>query len=309
MTTIDSAKTNRGKIKKLIWLVSGLLAINLIFLFYFLSFTPTETAFSPTPSLPENNNLKVIFLDVGQGDAILIQTEAQQNILIDGGPDSQIIYKLDQYIPLTSRKIDLAVLTHADPDHLNGLIEVLKRYKVKQVMETGLEDNDLGYREWKKLIQEKQIPKILTFAGQIINLNENLKLEVLSPSKELHEKSSNNLTSIVAKLSLNQVTFLLTGDAPKEIEQDLIQRKIDLKSDVLKVGHHGSKTSTTLEFLKAVKPKYAVISVGENNKFGHPSLRVLKNLEKVNAQILRTDQMGDIIFTTDGEKLEWQTTE
>jgi competence protein ComEC len=278
--------------------VGGLLLVNLILIGYFLFLQPNPSHFN-------DHNLKVIFLDIGQGDSSLIQTPNKQNILIDGGPTRGIIYKLDKYIPLTNRKIDLMILTHPDPDHLSGLVEVLKRYQVNQVAYTGVDDPDPLYSEWKKIIEEKKIPTMIIDKKQILKLNEQTILEFLWPEKSLVGKSfkDDNYGSIVNKLVFGQVKFLFTGDATIEVEKELIRNNENLLTDVLKVGHHGSKTSTSLEFLEKVKPKYAVISVGKNN-FGHPSFRVLTNLEKIKAKILRTDEKGDIIFTTDGRELE-----
>lgn len=291
------------KIFKIIFrIVIGLLAVNLILLGYFLFF-------QSTPANLENNNLKVIFLNIGQGDAILIQTPLsttdRQNILIDGGPDRRIIYKLDKYIPITNRKIDLMILTHPDPDHLNGLVEVLKRYKVNQVIFNGVEDPDPAYLEWKRIIREKNISARVIDRQQNLEIDENLFLEFIWPQQNLVGKSfkDDNPYSIVNKLIFGQIKFLFTGDATKEVEANLIKENTSLMADVLKVAHHGSKSSTSLEFLEKVKPKYAVISVGHNS-FGHPSFRVLRNLEKIGAQILRTDEIGDIIFITDGNNLK-----
>ncbi|MGB9680675.1 MAG: ComEC/Rec2 family competence protein [Minisyncoccia bacterium] len=292
-----------GIIRKFIVLISGLLFINIVLLGYFLFLNKSVSV-----SEIENSRLRVIFLNIGQGDAALIQTPAGQNILIDGGPDKKIIYKLDKYIPITNRKIDLMILTHPDPDHLNGLVEVLKRHQVNQVIYNGINDPDPTYLEWKKIIQEKQIPMTIIDKKQILKINEQIILEFIWPQKSLVGQSlkDDNYGSIVSKLIFNQIKFLFTADATKEVEDELIKINENLAADVLKVSHHGSKSSTSLEFLEKVRPKYAVISVGRNN-FGHPSFRVLRNLKKIGTQILRTDEKGDIIFISDGEKIKIKT--
>ncbi len=280
---------------RLILAVSILLFVNLVILGYF-SFTSGQP----------KGELRVIFFDIGQGDSALIQTPRRQNILIDGGPDRSLIFKLDKYIPLTARKIDLMILTHPDPDHLYGFVEVLRHWQVGKVAYTGTDDNYPFYLEWLKLIKEKEIPTMIITRPQILKLGDEISLEFLWPIENLKGKSfrDNNPTSIVNKLVFNKVKFLFTGDIDKGVESKLIELGADLKADVLKVGHHGSKYSSGLEFLKKVGAFYGVISVGKDNTFGHPSFRVLKNLEKAGYKILRTDEMGDIIFITNGEELK-----
>jgi competence protein ComEC len=290
---------NEKKLKISIKVIFYLVILNLVLVGYFFFLNQNS-------KIDLNDKyLKIIFLDVGQGDSILIQTPVAYNILIDGGPNSNLVYKLDKYVPINNRKIDLMILTHPDPDHLIGLIEVLKRYKVNYVAYTGVSDPDLAYLEWKKLIKEKQIPTIIIDKKKNLKLDEKINLEFLWPQENLVNKSfdDDNYNSIVCKLIFDQIKFLFTADIPKEVEEKLIELKEDLEADVLKVAHHGSKDSTSLEFLNFVKPKYAVISVGRN-KFGHPNFRVLSNLKKIRANILRTDFLKDIIFITDGKELK-----
>ena len=282
--------------KIILFIIGTLLVVDLIILGYW--------SVLINGNIPEGN-LRVVFLDIGQGDAALIQTSEQQNILVDGGPDKNIIYKLDQYIPFNNRKIDLVILTHLDSDHLTGLIEVLKRYPVKKIISNGLKGFDSITLEWERLIQKKNIPQQIADIPLNIMLDDKTLIEFLWPNQNLlkESKGDDNFTSLVFKLIHGNNSFLFTGDVPKEVEEVLVATEKDLKADVLKAGHHGSKYSSTKEFLSKVEPKYGVISCGENN-FGHPSLRVLKNLENVNAEILRTDQLGDIIFLSDGQYLE-----
>ncbi|MBL7141962.1 MBL fold metallo-hydrolase [Patescibacteria group bacterium] len=280
-----------------IYIIGGLLLINLVFLGYSIVFLKGN--------IPEEN-LRVIFLDIGQGDAVLIQTSEQQNILVDGGPDKSIIYKLDKYMPINNRQIDLMILSHSGLDHLAGLVEVLRRYQVNSVIGNGLEDFSPAYLEWISLIQEKDIPRLIINQGEIISLSDQVSIHFFWPDQELIKglTGSDNFASLVFKLIHHNNSFLFTGDATKETEEELIKAGYDLRTDVLKVGHHGSKYSSTLEFLQKVQPEYGVISVGVDNNFGHPSLRALKNLEKVKAEVLRTDQLGDIVFLSDGRELE-----
>jgi len=286
----------RCGIKWSIWIIAGLFFANLVLVGYFVVFSVN------------NNDLKVIFLDVGQGDSILIQTAKRQNILIDGGPDQNIIYKLDKYIPFFQRKIDLMILTHPDPDHLNGLVAVLRRYKVIQAIDNGNGDASPAYAEYINLIQLKNIARFIISQPQKINF-ERLSLNFFWPAKNLISEpiKDDNFASIIFKIVDDKNSFLFTGDATEETEAMLINSGQNLEADVLKVGHHGSKYSSMIEFLEKIKPKFAIISVGADNKFGHPSLRAIKNLETVGAKILRTDEKGDIIFTSDGQQLKIKT--
>lgn len=243
---------------------------------------------------------RVVFFDIGQGDSILLQTDARQNILIDGGPDNTVVYKLGKYLPFWDRKIDLLVLTHPDADHITGLMEVIKRYKIKKILATGVIHTLPVYTELMQEIKEKNIPVI-----QPKDVDEfifsNLVLQILWPKYNLWAKVYNdelNDTSIVLKaVFASSSSILLTGDLTKDKEKKLIRLYgFKLSSQVLKVGHHGSKTSTSREFLKIVKPDKAVISVGRNNRYGHPAFRVLKYLREYKIKIFRTDESGDIMF-------------
>ena len=252
--------------------------------------------------------LEVIFFDVGQGDAIFIETPSYHQILIDGGPDSTILEKLSKEMPFWDRSIDLIILTHPERDHLTGLIEVLEKYKVENILWTGIVRDTAEYKEWKKLIEEEKAEIFIAKAGQKIScLTWQIKqcdLEILQPFESLEGKEfkDSNNTSIISKLVFGKNSFLFTGDAYKDVEGKLINKEAEIDSDVLKVAHHGSKTSSSEEFLKAVSPEIAVISVGRENKYGHPNEEVLELLEKYGIRVLRTDKDGDIKIISDGNK-------
>jgi competence protein ComEC len=255
-----------------------------------------------------DGKLHVSFLDVGQGDAILIQTPNGQDILIDGGPDPQKInLELSKKLPFWDRTIDLVICTQPQADHITGLVEVLQRYKVKQVLEPGVSYNSSIYQEWCNLVEENQIKQDKAQAGQEVDLGNGVKLEVLNPPVSLWEGTSDDVDNngVVLRLSWGQVSFLFTADIREEVEFGLIGQRANLKSTVLKVSHHGSKTSTTSQFLAAVDPEAAVISVGEDNPFGHPSPEVVERLinRLGEGNFYRTDEDGTIEFITDGEKL------
>jgi competence protein ComEC len=254
----------------------------------------------------ESKALEVDFLDVGQGDAILIKTPDHERILIDGGPSGAVVNKLGENLPFFDKKIDLIILTHPHADHLDGLIEVLKRYEVKKILSTGVTHTTPDYLAWLEEIKKQNVPMEIAVAGQTIDFGGGVKMEILYPSEGLAGKSVENLnnTSIVAKLIFGQTSFLFTGDAEAEAEENLLAENFDLRADVLKVAHHGSKSSTSDSFLEKVRPKFAVISVGADNQFGHPSVMTLKRLEKIGAEILRTDEDGDVKIVSDGQKVE-----
>lgn len=249
--------------------------------------------------------LEVHFFDVGQGDAILIRTPANQNIIIDGGPDNSFMAKLGQALPFYDKTIDLMILTHPHDDHIFGLVEVLKRYQVNQVLYTGVLHPTQAYLDWLSIIKEKEIPLRIALAGQEFVFDE-VKLKIIYPFKDFTNQKVENLnnTSIVTQLIYSDVKVLFTGDLEFEAEEGIIQSSIiNPQSLVLKSGHHGSGTSSSEEFLKKIMPKYAIIMAGKDNKFGHPSLRTLARYERLNTKVFRTDLNGDILLQTNGHEV------
>ena len=254
-----------------------------------------------------DDNLHISFLDVGQGDAILIQRGNQQ-VLVDGGPSPQAIsLGLGSKMPFWDRTIDLVILTHPSADHVTGLVEVLQRYQVKQVLYPDLDFESDIYGEWLRVIEEKDIERTLAQAGQQIDLGEGVVIKVFNPPIPPLTGTESDIDNngVVLHISLGEVSFLLTADIMGEAEWELIAQRVDLRSIVLKVAHHGSGTSTSPEFLAVVDPQLAVISVGEDNPYGHPTDEVIERLEeKLGAEnIYRTDEQGTIEFITDGERL------
>ena len=281
----------KGKVLKLlIYFLAALLFANLVLLIYFSLYSEPR------------GFLKAIFLDIGQGDAILIK-KGGKNILIDAGPDKGIIYKLDKHLPFNKREIDLAILTHPDPDHLNGFLDVLENFKVKKIITNGGKDNSSAYLLFEKMLEEKGLEPLEVKAPLKINFEDDFFFDFFWPEETPQFPGDNNYFSLVFKMTFDKISFLFTGDATEETEKELLQN-YDLKAQVLKVGHHGSKNSSSFEFLKAVEPQFAVISCGKNNRFGHPDSRVIEDLEKIGAQIFRTDKSGDIILETDGELIK-----
>lgn len=245
--------------------------------------------------------LKVIFFDVGQGSATFIESPNKNQVLIDGGPGSQILEKLGAELLFFDRTIDAIILTHPDADHLNGLVDVLRKYEVEQVIEPCLDDSSGAYQEWLKIIIDKKIKRVCGQFGQRIKLSKDAFIDILYPFNNLVEAkvSNTNSASLVMALRYYNNSILLTGDAEKATEYQLINSDIDLQTQVLQIGHHGSKSSSGEEFLSVVNPEIVVIQVGVNNRYGHPHQEVLEKIKAIGAEIFRTDLDGDIEFLCD----------
>ncbi len=251
----------------------------------------------------DRNTLKVYFLDVGQGDAILIDSPTKGRVLIDGGRNRKVVSELGKILPFGDRRIDVVIATHPDGDHIGGLPEVIKRYKVGLLLEPGVESDNEIDDELRKRISEKQIPTQLARRGQIINFGDGVILTILFPNQDVTSWETND-ASVVARLDYGESSFLFTGDSGIKTENILmsLNSKI-LDIDVMQVGHHGSRTSTSLTFVEAVTPEYSVISAGKDNTYGHPHKEVLNILEKVGSQIKSTALSGTLKFETDGTTL------
>jgi competence protein ComEC len=260
--------------------------------------------FSVVGNASSTAELKLVFLDVGQGDAALILPPSGEQILVDGGPDKSAAQKLGNYLPPFDKKIEYVILTHPHSDHLTSLIDVLRNYEVGQVIMTGVAHTTDDYAEFLRLIKAKNIPTLLIDRQQSLTIGK-MNLEFLAPAESFLGQKIDNLnnSSIVFKLDYASTSALFTGDY--ENEEELVSSSpAILKADVLKVGHHGSTNANDREFLKAVSPQFAVISVGADNKFGHPHYRTVYYLKQFGAQILRTDEQGDITLTSDGSSFK-----
>lgn len=248
--------------------------------------------------------LSVYFLDVGQGDAILIDSPTHKQVLIDGGKNRKVLSEISKVLLFGDKTIDVVIGTHPDADHIGGLPEVISRYDVGLFLEPGVKSDNNIDDELKKRIEDKNIPSILARRGMVLNFGDGIRLTILFPTQEVSNWETNR-ASIVAKLEYGGKSFLLTGDSPIDIENVLVKINSEiLDIDVLKAGHHGSRTSTAAAFATAVSPQYAVISAGKNNSYGHPHQEVLNNLASVGAQVLNTAQSGTIKFQTDGRDLK-----
>ena len=260
--------------------------------------------------LNKSTFLEVNFFDVGQGDSIFIETPKRQQILIDAGPGSIILEKLSKEMPFWDRTIDLIILTHPEKDHLAGLIEVLKSYTVENILWTGVKRDTSEAREWEKLIKEEGAKIFIARADQKITWQEGEKnsIEVLYPFENFNGKviENSNNTSVVAKLIFGGISFLFTGDIQRAVEKELTEKGGVLDSDVLKLAHHGSKTSSSEEFLGKVTPEIVVIQVGKDNQYGHPHQEVLERLKKYGIKVLRTDKDSDIKIISDSKNFKAQ---
>ena len=230
----------------------------------------------------------VVFLDVGQGDATLIQQESFQ-ILVDGGPDDAVLYELAKYIPIYDRNIEVVVLTHAHDDHLKGLLMVLENYNVNSIWYSPscADTSSYGY-----MLEE--------YAEKLVKVDSSTKLRygdiamsVIYPVEAKCEKNINN-ESVVLDVEVSGKRILLTGDAEKEVEEKIFDDIGDV--DILKAGHHCSRTASSEMFLNSVEPEIAICSVGQGNKFGHPHDETIEMFEKLNVQYLITYEEGNIVF-------------
>ena len=248
--------------------------------------------------------LRVSFLDVGQGDAIFIESPSGRQVLIDGGKDGQVLGALEKELGFFDRDLDMVVATHPDADHIGGLIEVLKRYEVAHVLMTANVNDTPVYDAFVRAVEAERASIHYAFAGQAYALGVGeagtTTLAILFPDYDPRDLES-NLSSIVARLSYGEAEYMLTGDSPKEIEEYLVRKDPEiLISDVLKVGHHGSRTSTAESFVAAVAPTYAIISAGKDNSYGHPHKEVIDTLNTFGIQQGSTANEGSIVFLSDG---------
>lgn len=249
-----------------------------------------------------SEELKFYLLDVGQGDAIFIVTPTKNQILIDGGPDRAVLGELGKVMPFWDRSLDLVILTHPHLDHVGGLVEVLKNYEVARYLDAGDSYPLAEYQEIKKLVETKNISYHKARRGMKMILDEGTELNIFAPEK-LQESKNPHRNMVVSRLSFGETDFLLMADAEKPEEFFLLENGDDIQSEVLKVGHHGSRTSSSLLFLEKVSPAYALISVGRKNQYGHPHPETIQNLEAARTKIFRTDVNSRIEAKNDGKSL------
>ncbi len=253
--------------------------------------------------LPEGE-LRVHFIDVGQGDAILVQS-AQHIMLIDGGDrgtaNDLVAYLQGERI----EHIDIVVSTHPHADHIAGLLSVLENFTIGEVIDPGVIHTSKTFEDYLTLIDQKDIKFTEGRAGMKRDISQGYHFEILHP----HNPSSRHLNdaSIVIKLTFGEISFMFTGDVEAPGEREILERGKNLKSQILKVSHHGSSTSSTEEFLKKVAPEVGIIMVGANNRYGHPHRETMEILQTNGIEVYRTDLNGTIIISTDGEEYSIDT--
>lgn len=247
--------------------------------------------------------LEVHFLDVGQGDAIFIETPDGVQVLVDGGPDGSVTTQLAQHMSFFDRTIDMVVGTHPDKDHIGGLVSVFAQYEVSEILRTEKENETTVAAAYVQAVAEEKAQVHIARAGQEFTLGASTTLRVLFPQTDTDDIES-NASSIVLQLVYGETEVLLTGDSPKRIEEYLVLTEGEtLQSDILKVGHHGSRTSTSELFLREVDPRYAVISTSADNRYGHPHVEVTDLLFNERVETYSTAEEGVITFLSDGKNV------
>lgn len=255
----------------------------------------TEAVKTEKIPVTAGHEMQVHFIDVGQGDSILIESPSGKTMLIDGGvkgAGQQIVSYLKE---LGINKLDIVVATHPDADHIGGLIPVLDNMTIEQFYDSGKVHTSQTFEEMLTRIDEKNIPYHVPKIGDDIEFDKDVNVKVLNANDQA---TDNNDASIVLKMTYGNVSFLLTGDAGVALEKEMLQ--YDVKATVLKAGHHGSNTSSSEEFIQAVKPKVAILSYGEDNKYGHPHAEVVDRLQAIGSKIYATADLGTITVSTDG---------
>lgn len=253
--------------------------------------------------LPDGR-LQAHFFDIGQGDAILLRTPGGRTILVDGGPDPVLLAsRIGQVLPFWQQRIDLVVATHADQDHLAGLVGLVERYEVGQVIQGPMAGEGSLENAWREALAAQGIPVVPAVRGTTITLGDATRIEVLHPPGDapLGVEADDNASSVVLRVVSGRCRILLTGDIDTATESALLAAGLPLDATILKVSHHGSADGSSAPFLAAVDPDVAVISVGAENRFGHPSEATLERLERQGARVLRTDRDGSIVINTDGQ--------
>lgn len=260
---------------------------------------------TPPPPPASRAEMNVVFLDVGQGDSTLIKAPNGQVMVIDGGRSISLANSLiiPQIKAWGASQVDVLVVTHPDADHIAGLVGVLENFPVKLVALTGDAHTTDIYARLLTNIRDKQIAAVQVRTGTTIPFDSAVKLEVLGPDDALVNQDNTNDGSIVIKLTYGQTSFLLTGDAEFAENQSILRRGADVRATVLKLGHHGSRSSTDENWLRAVQPQLGIISAGAGNPFGHPHPEVVAALNTLGIQYIRTDEHGTVTVVSDGTQL------
>lgn len=252
--------------------------------------------------------LKVAFLDVGQGDAIYIEAPNKKQVLIDGGKDSKLLYSLSKVMPFADRSLDLLIITHRDMDHIGGLPMLLDGYRVERVIDNGIKDETEISKSVDEKITSHSIENEVAQKDMRVFLDKenDIYLDIIYPNRDVSDIDSND-SSVVVKLIHGENSFLFTGDASIYAESLIMweEGENDLDIDVLKLGHHGARSSSSLLWLEKTSPELAIVSAGKNNSYGHPHKETLERLENLKIPFLSTAEIGTILIKSDGQKLEY----
>ncbi len=273
------------------WYILGLLFTATVFIWYAVAMEDRA------------GKLTVAFLNIGQGDGIFIESPTGNQMMIDGGPGGVVLRELGKVMPFYDRTLDMLMVSNPDKDHMGGFIDVLDSFRVSSVVEPGTIGASAEYKTLEKKIDEEPATRVTARRGQRIVLGGGAYFEVLFPDRDVSGTTTNE-GSIMGRLVYGNTSVMFTGDAPQNIEGylDSLDGK-SLHSDVLKVGHHGSRTSSSEEFVGYVSPRVAVISDGKENTYGHPHHETLDTLSRFGVQTLRTDLQGRIVMESDGETI------
>src|SRR3990167_4496546 len=248
-----------------------------------------------------SRGLTFAMLDIGQGDALFVESPTGTQIMFDGGPTKSVLGPLARVMSPFDKSIDAIVITNPDADHIGGFLDILKNYKVGKVFESGAINDSKIYQNLQAEIKRQNIPEILVKRGMKLDIGGGAQIDILFPDRDVSTWSSND-ASVVARLSYGKTSVMLTGDATVKTEGIVLAENssAQLQSTVLKVGHHGSRTSSSHDFIQAVAPTYTMISDDKDNKYGHPHQETLDTLASFGARIFRTDLLGIIVMKSDG---------
>lgn len=254
------------------------------------------------PSFSQRKYFIVHYIDVGQGDSILIESE-EKNLLIDAGTPESCDFLIKYLKSQNIKKINSIIITHPHDDHIGGIAKIIKTFPIDSLYSPKVIHTNESFKNLVNVLKEKKlnINVLSTNKSNNIDLGKNTNIEIFSPSNELYENLNNY--SPIMRISYGETSFLFTGDAEEEAEKEVLKNNYNIKSDVLKVGHHGSHTSSTKDFLNKISPKIAIISAGLDNSYGHPNQSTLNKLKERNIKIFRTDEDGTIKISSNGKEL------